>query len=139
MNKAGQHAHREGSNGQRAAAQEQSPQQPVQEPEAAGPMTAGYEDLVAAGYEILSREPLTISIPPGLMAQGPRPALTPEQEAAREKKYHQAVEKVLEEEKAGICHPVHPGWQYLFTRSRELADELRRQDAEAAGGQETEE
>jgi len=112
--------------GELGTAQEQPPPQPVHGPGATDPMTEGYENLVAAGYQILSREPLTVYIPPGL----------PANDRARE-------EPVITEEycqQALIDYPeVHPGWQYLFTRASELADELRRRAAEAAArGQEAE-
>lgn len=123
--------------GELGIAQEQPGQQPVHGPGAADPMIKGYENLVAAGYQILSRKPLTVSIP----------ARPPASNGAREEQLTAmrtaGEEFVITEEycrQALIDYPeVHPGWKYIFTRAHELAEELRRQDAEAtAGGQEAE-
>ena len=120
--------------GELGTAQEQAGQQSVHGPGTADPMTEGYGELVAAGYQILSREPLTIYIPPEPPANdGPREEQLTATTTA-------GGELVITEEycrQALIDYPeVHPGWLYFFTRASELADELRRQDAEAAGGQE---
>jgi len=56
------------------------------------------------------------------------PALTPEQEAVREKRIQQALEKTLAEEEAGIRHVVHPGWVAALRWGLEYAERKRREE-----------
>ena len=88
--------------------------------------------MAAQGYEIVSRDtasggPLTIHCPAGAPKSDAPAVGSPEWNAQAERE----LRLIGEEEKAGTYHVPHPGWIVLFTRAREFAAELRRQEAEA--------